>query len=251
MDFFHQSLYSWIVLSMLIFAFLHWIQAPYGRYNRAGWGPQLPNYLGWVLMEFVSPLAFNFFFWTGPGAQNPYGIFLCLLWTGHYFYRSLIYPFRVNSQGKKMPWAIVAMAIFFNSINGSFNGYALSQVAPPQVASGFLLGLQIAGFILFFLGWCLNFSSDEILINLRKNGESGVYRIPVGGAFRWVSCPNYLGEMIEWLGFALMAQNLAATSFAIWTMANLAPRALAHHKWYKKTFDKYPRERKALIPFLV
>lgn len=251
MDFFYFSLYAWIFLSILIFAFLHWIQAPYGRYNRAGWGPQVPKHWGWVLMEIVSPLSFNLLYCSGPAAQNPYGIFLGFLWTAHYFYRSLIYPFRVQSPGKQMPWAIVAMAIFFNSINGSFNGYALSHIAPPGPAQGVLWGIQVLGLLFFFLGWWINFSSDEILIRLRKKGEVGVYRIPYGGFFRWVSCPNYLGEMIEWLGFALMAQNLAAFSFAAWTVANLAPRAFAHHKWYQLTFDKYPRDRKALIPYVV
>jgi len=37
----------------------------------------------------------------------------------------------------------------------------------------------------------------------------------------------------------------------LWTIANLAPRALANHKWYKETFPEYPSQRKALIPFFL
>jgi hypothetical protein len=57
--------------------------------------------------------------------------------------------------------------------------------------------------------------------------------------------------MVEWGGFALMAWSLPALSFAIWTIANLLPRALQHHKWYQQTFSDYPAERKAVIPFIL
>jgi protein-S-isoprenylcysteine O-methyltransferase Ste14 len=66
-----------------------------------------------------------------------------------------------------------------------------------------------------------------------------------------VSCPNYLGEIVEWTGFALLTWSLPAVSFAAWTVANLVPRALAHHRWYRERFPDYPRRRKALIPGLL
>jgi len=37
-------------------------------------------------------------------------------------------------------------------------------------------------------------------------------------------------------------------AFAVWTFANLAPRARAHHRRYHGHFEEYPEERKALIP---
>ena len=57
-----------------------------------------------------------------------------------------------------------------------------------------------------------------------------------------------MGEIIEWSGFALMCWNLPALSFAVWTAANLIPRALSHHAWYRRTFPDYPPGRKAVIP---
>ena len=63
-----------------------------------------------------------------------------------------------------------------------------------------------------------------------------------------MSCPNYLGECIEWLGFALMASTLASLAFFVFTVANLLPRALTHHRWYRSQFPGYPKERKALVP---
>ena len=55
--------------------------------------------------------------------------------------------------------------------------------------------------------------------------------------------------MIEWIGFALMCWSLPSLLFAIWTIANLFPRAIAQHKWYKNKFD-YPPNRKAIIPYI-
>ena len=92
--------------------------------------------------------------------------------------------------------------------------------------------------------------SDSILINLRKPGETG-YKIPQGGMFSHVSCPNHMGEIIEWTGFGIMMWALPGVSFAIWTAANLIPRALEHHKWYYEKFKDYPKDRKAIIPRLL
>ncbi|MEX2589838.1 MAG: hypothetical protein WD334_06510, partial [Chitinophagales bacterium] len=74
---------------------------------------------------------------------------------------------------------------------------------------------------------------------------------PNGGLFRYVSSPNLFGEIIEWTGWALMTWSMPTLSFAIWTWANLLPRALDHHRWYNSYFKEYPKERKAVIPFVL
>ena len=59
------------------------------------------------------------------------------------------------------------------------------------------------------------------------------------------------GEMLEWAGFALMSWSLPGLSFAIWTCANLIPRALWRHRWYHQQYGNYPRIRRAVIPGLL
>jgi steroid 5-alpha-reductase/3-oxo-5-alpha-steroid 4-dehydrogenase 1 len=103
---------------------------------------------------------------------------------------------------------------------------------------------------LFVLGFSINLQADTILINLRQPGETG-YKIPRGGLFRLVSCPNYLGELIEWTGWAIATWSLPGLAFAVWTAANLVPRALSHHRWYRDRFPDYPAERRAVIPLLL
>ena len=106
------------------------------------------------------------------------------------------------------------------------------------------------GALVFVTGVIINLQSDHILISLRKGNEKG-YKIPYGGLFKYISCPNHFGEMVEWIGFAIMAWSLPAFSFALWTIANLLPRAMSHHRWYKAYFEDYPKSRRAAIPFLV
>ena len=94
-------------------------------------------------------------------------------------------------------------------------------------------------------------AADHVLINLRKPGETG-YKIPYGGAFRFVSGANFFGEILEWTGFAIASWSAAGAFFALTTALNIGPRALQHHQWYLRKFgDKYPRQRRALVPFLL
>jgi len=96
----------------------------------------------------------------------------------------------------------------------------------------------------------VNNHSDHILRNLRKPNETG-YKIPYGGLFNYVSDANYTGELIEWIGWAIMLWSKASLIFFLATFFNLAPRARMHHKWYLDKFkEDYPKNRKALIPFI-
>jgi len=107
-----------------------------------------------------------------------------------------------------------------------------------------------AGAALFVFGALLNISSDYRLASLRARA-SGSAILPRGGAFDLVSCPNLAGEIVEWFGFALMSWSLPGLAFALWTAANLIPRALWRHRWYRERFPDYPTRRRAIIPGLL
>ncbi len=91
-DLFHGSLLAAsFVTALAVFIALFFISAPYGRYARRGWGPQIPTWLGWLLMESVSALLMLVMFLVGDaplhdhagglfadvgGALHPAGIHL-------------------------------------------------------------------------------------------------------------------------------------------------------------------------------
>ena len=239
----YQLTILWIIIGLIIFPINLIYKAPYGRHTSKKWGISIDNKLGWIIMELPALLvcpAIYFYFKIDFDISI---MFICL-WIIHYFNRTIIFPFRIKTKGKKMPLAIVLSAFFFNIVNGLINGYFLSNINLHSV-SIFL----ITGFLLFVLGLYINISSDNKLINLRKIKKG--YFVPKGGLFKYISCPNFFGEILEWFGFALMTFNIGSLSFFIWTCCNLIPRALAHHTWYKNKFNEYPKERKAILPFLI
>ena len=142
------------------------------------------------------------------------------------------------------------MAILFNLVNGYLNGRWLFSLGPVYDAAWLSRPALWTGGALFVLGFAINFHADTVLLRLRREGEDDDYHLPRGGLFRYVSCPNYLGEIVEWTGWAIATWSLAGASFALWTAANLVPRALSHHRWYRERFADYPRDRKALVPLL-
>ena len=245
-DLFNWICLIWAIIGISSFILLQFVRAPYGRHIRKGWGPEISNKLGWMLMEFPSFIIILYFLIISH--QSSYASLLSILWLIHYFNRTFIFPFRIRTKGKRIPLAIVSSGIFFNIINAGLNGYYLSYLEHYNAASfngwNFYLGI-----LLFLIGFYINQKSDSILIHLRKPNEIG-YKIPKTFLFKYISCPNHFGEIIQWSGFAVMAANFPATSFLIWTAANLLPRAAEHHKWYKEKFENYPKSRKALIPKL-
>ena len=241
-------IYFWIAIAIVLFPVQLFISAPYGRHTKTTWGPMLSNQLGWVLMEGWALIAFWVVYLIFFNS-NVYSLIFAALYTFHYINRSFIFPLRTNTKGKQMPLMIALSAMFFNSINASSIGYYLSNVSVYN-AGYFIQWNFIVGFVLFVIGFIINYISDGILINLRKPGETG-YKIPKGFLFRYISCPNHFGEMLEWFGFMLMIWNLAGVSFFIWTVSNLLPRALHHHKWYLQHFADYPKDRKAVFPFIL
>lgn len=241
---------AWIVLALVLFPMQFFVTAPYGRHARSDWGPSISNRLGWFVMEIVSPIVLVALFLSGPNEKTaPMWIFFAL-WTAHYVNRSIIFPWRTHTIGKTMPLAIVGSAAAFNVVNAGLNGLYLGWFGPVYPVEWLSDPRFIAGLVIFAIGAGINLWSDNRLIGLRAGGKQG-YTIPRGGLFNFVSCPNLMGEIIQWSGFALMCWNLPALSFAVWTAANLIPRAVSHHAWYRRTFPDYPQERKAVIPGLV
>ena len=88
-------------------------------------------------------------------------------------------------------------------------------------------------------------------MKLHKFNNHNEYKIPKGGLYEYISCPNYFGEIIEWVGFAVMTWSLPGLIFAMWTIFNLVPRAISHHKWYNQKFKNYPKSRKSIVPFII
>ena len=208
---------------------------------------------GWVLMEIPILLVVWYFFSQSQTGLNV-SSFLSVsgimvgFFMMHYFNRAVIYPQRIKVAGKNMPVYTMLTSMVFYTVNGYLIGHYFGQLRDYPIEwlydPRFLIGVA-----LFLFGFFVNIHSDNILINLRKDGESG-YKIPHGGFFKYVSCPNYFGECLEWIGFAIMTWSSIGFVYAAWVVLPLIIQARVAHQWYLDQFGTaYPKQRHAIIPY--
>lgn len=242
-------LYAWCALGLVTFVVLLFVPAPYGRHARQGWGPTVPRTAGWIAMESPALIVFSVLFCLGA-RRGPIAIVFCAMWSVHYVNRTLVFPLLLRGGQRTTPLAIVGFAVLFNVVNGYLQARYLFALGPVYPSSWLTDPRMLLGGGLFFFGLTANVRADRRLRALRARHGDG-YHIPRGGLFRWISCPNYFAEIVEWSGWAIATWSAPGAAFALWTAANLVPRALAHHRWYVEHLADYPAERKAIIPFVL
>ena len=152
-----------------------------------------------------------------------------------------------------MPVSIILMGVVFNTLNAFMQGGWIFYLSPAdRYPASWLISIPfIAGTAVFFAGMFINIQSDGIIRNLRKPGDTAHY-LPKDGMFRYVTSANYFGEFMEWTGFALLTWSWAGAVFALWTFANLAPRAARIYEMYSREFpDELDTSKtKRMIPFI-
>jgi 3-oxo-5-alpha-steroid 4-dehydrogenase 1 len=246
---FNALLIVLFVISILTFASLFFINAPYGRFTRKGWGLRINPKLAWVSMEFPAFFVILICFLVGNRKDNLVANIFLIIWMMHYVQRTFIYPFLMRSMKKTFPVSVILFSVVFNTLNGYLNGRYLFYFSHPYEPEWLRDPRFVAGIVIFIAGYTINIYSDQLLRKLRNPGEN-TYKIPYGGFFKYISSPNYFGEILEWIGWAIATWSLPGAAFALFTIANLSPRAFSNHRWYIDNFPDYPKKRKALIPFI-
>lgn len=251
-DFYYSVVWIMLGLAVVVFVALQRVSAGYGMMYSRKWGPSVGNRAGWVLMESPVFFAMLLFWLFSPRRSDTAPMVMAVYFLFHYFQRSFVFPFRIKGKSR-MPLAIVAMGILFNLINVYMIGGWLFYVAPEGMykVSWLWSPLFIIGSAVFFTGMAINWHSDHIIRNLRKPGDTRHY-IPRGGFYRYVTSANYFGEFLEWCGYAILTWSLGGVAFAVWTFANLAPRARKLHERYEQEFgDEYSKlDRRYILPYL-
>uniref|UniRef100_A0A8C5Q6E5 3-oxo-5-alpha-steroid 4-dehydrogenase n=1 Tax=Leptobrachium leishanense TaxID=445787 RepID=A0A8C5Q6E5_9ANUR len=235
-----------VLMGVVSFCFLLFINMPYGRYATSTFGPPVPVRWAWFFQELPSFALPVYFILQQPQVDTG-KLILMGTFTLHYLHRTLIFPFFIRG-GKPTPVFSFIMAFIFCCYNGYLQSSYLCRYA-TLTPEWFKDPRFITGIVMFFGGMFINIHSDHILRNLRKPGETG-YKIPRGGLFDYVSGANFLGEIVEWSGFAVAGWSLPGAAFAIFTLLVLSSRAKQHHIWYLEKFEDYPKSRKILFPFL-
>lgn len=225
------------------------VRSPYGRFASTTFGPSLPIRAGWLLMESPAVVFYPVFF-LGPRSLEVVPLIFAGVWTLHYANRALYFPLSMRARpDSRMAWLVVVIGMAVVGAHGWLYATWLGTHGTHLTADWLTDPRFLIGLPLYLLGFGLNVHSDALLRGLRRHGEGG-YRIPEGGAFRWVSCPHYLGELLAWAGLALATWCPGGLFVLAVSAANLVPRARATHLWYRRELPGYPQERKALVPFV-
>lgn len=256
-----EGFYTYALISLFVCCPLTFLpllvlrfHAPYGKHTRGGWGPLLPPSLAWFLMESPTVWLTLLLLPFGRQRSDPVALALLSFYLFHYIHRTLIYPLVIrkapaSSSSRGVPFAVAFAAFVFNLLNAylqsrwitHFGNYTPEWLRTPKFA---------AGAAVFAIGMVTNVWADRRLVALKREAGGG-YKVPKGGLFELVSCPNYTGEIMEWLGWAILTWSWAGLAFFLYTAANLVPRAAGHHQWYLQKFpEEYPRSRKRVIPFI-
>jgi len=247
------------------------LQSPYGRYSNArpsrSAEPRfelradlpVPARLAWFLMEApnlvlggaVAAAA------AASGRGDAHAWIVVGMFMLHYAARTLVYSALIRG-GKPMPLLILALGATFTAVNGFVQTYHhLFDVQPSPVPRQGFWGIvwvaaRIVGFAVFAFGMFLNHYADHVLRTLRKSDEDRAYYIPRGPFFDVLVAPNLVGEIVEWLGYAVFANTYVAWGFAVSTAFTVGNRALGHKAFYVDKFkDEFPRNRWALVPGVV
>ncbi|XP_077549719.1 trans-2,3-enoyl-CoA reductase Sc2 [Haemaphysalis longicornis] len=226
-------------------------------------GPQI----GWktvFLVEYFGPLALYLLTVARPSWM--YGQYAkrhhmemavkvaAACWTVHYVKRLLETLFVHRFSHGTMPITNLFKNCSYYWLFGLYIGYYVNH---PLYTAPVLGPIQVFGGLTAFLFAELgNLSIHMALRNLRPPGTKE-RRIPVPTAnpftklFDMVSCPNYTYEVMAWASFTFMTQCLPAGLFTLAGLYQMTVWALGKHRQYKAEFPNYPRQRKAILPFVI
>ena len=254
-----NTIHFWVHIGLVITGFLIAVTnfavqlcrpAPYGKHAEGN--GRCPVYVRFI--NFFSNFVPGFVIFTTTyflSGQNYLGIVnlvLYSLFTIHYLCRGIVSPLAFRySHSKVTVWIPITTTILnlvYHFTIADFSGSAF-------YCSGYYYDPRfIVGVLLFVIGFLINWTADIQLIRLRKSRRDKDYLLPEGPLFSLISCPNYFGEGLEWMGWAIASWSLPGLVWWLYVESTLIPRARHNHKWYRQQFINYPHRRKAIIPFI-
>ena len=181
------------------------------------------------------------------------------LWSFH-FLRRTIEVFFVHDYRRKMSCIESVGAPIYYWVFALWVGVSLRHDNGYKQT---FLSLVATGSVIFFVGELGNcychlklrtFRMEKRPIMLSRKSQ---HVVPHGFLFECVSCPHYFFEILTWLGFFLATMVLSSLLFLLATVVTLVIYSLKKHRAYRQEFDGlagrqlYPRDRKALVPFIL
>ncbi|EEQ33605.1 Very-long-chain enoyl-CoA reductase [Microsporum canis] len=213
------------------------------------------EYLGPLLIHPLVLYVLRPYIYRSPKPLPPASdlqVLTCTLLTLHFIKRELetilVHRFSVST----MPFTYVFRNSAHYWLLGGVNlAYWVFSPSSPTATSDPNPALLYAGLVLFIVGQLSNLSTHLTLRNLRKPGSTERV-IPTGFGFDWVTCPNYLFEVMAWVGVYLVSGlNWSVLLFLVVGAGTMMKWASQKEKRYRREFgDKYKKKRFVMLPGL-
>ena len=219
-------------------------------------GPQIAwrtvfivEYLGPLLIHPLLYITRPYLYRSAPANASYLQTLSCILICIHFLKREFETVFVHRFSASTMP----ARNIFKNSFHywilagANIAGWIYSPTSPTaKEANNFLL---FAGLIAYTVGEIGNLYAHLVLRGLRSSGgkERG---IPHGFGFGLVTCPNYMFEVLSWVGVYLSsALSWSVLLFALVSTAQMMTWAKKKETNYRREFGgKYKKKKYTMLP---
>jgi hypothetical protein len=216
------------------------LRLPYGKF-RTGAGV---NSRAGLALAYATPVFVYIVLWVEGGSPRTlyhlvvFGAFL------FHFLRRIFEVSFVNSYSRPTPSrALMIVAFLYGGVAASCAFFQVRTFRQPTSQPIFMLGILI-----FAFGEVLNGYHHWLLARLRPLGAR-IYVVPRHGLFGWVACPHYLGEILSFVGYAMMSDLLPVWGNAMVLTAYLSARAHSTLNWYRREMPlQIPSGWRRLIP---
>ncbi|OAA79244.1 3-oxo-5-alpha-steroid 4-dehydrogenase [Akanthomyces lecanii RCEF 1005] len=221
-------------------------------------GPQIAwrtvfliEYFGPILIHAAVVAARPYIF---PGGDKPMSSTQWLsfaLIMGHFFKREFETAFIHKFSANTMPVAnVFKNSFFYWALSGLL--CAVSIYWPRSLAARAREPtIDAAGTALYLFGETGNALVHYYLSTLRAPGSTE-RKIPAGYGFSFVTCPNYMYEILAWIGIIIVSRDWSVALFIAIGGAQMFVWAKGKEKAYRKEFgDKYKKKRFVILPGLL
>ncbi|GAO13388.1 uncharacterized protein UV8b_00632 [Ustilaginoidea virens] len=221
-------------------------------------GPQIAwrtvfviEYFGPILLHLVVVAARPLLFKDGHGPMSTSQWLTFAMIVAHFVKREVETLFVHKFSANTMP--------FFNVFKNSFFYWALSGLlcavsiySPNSFAARADTPLfDLVGFGLYLFGESANAMVHLYLSSLRSAGGTE-RKIPSGYGFSLVTCPNYMYEILSWVGIIIVSRDWTVVLFIAIGAAQMYAWAKGKEVAYRKEFaDKYKKKRYVILPGLL
>ncbi|TDZ67935.1 putative enoyl reductase [Colletotrichum trifolii] len=219
-------------------------------------GPQLAwstvfviEYLGPILIH-AAVVVLRPYIYAGADKKplSPTQLLVLAMFLGHFFKREYETLFVHKFSANTMPLRNIFKNSFFY---WAFSGLLCAwQIYSPTSATALARNdaVDVLGTIVFLFGEASNALVHLNLASLRSRGGTE-RQIPRGYGFSLVTCPNYMFEIISWIGIIIASRSWAVVVFIVIGAAQMAQWAKGKERAYRKEFpETYKKKTFVLLP---